>query len=167
MNLRSMEAFLLSNGMHFPTTNFMSDHHAACIFVFFMFPYFECLFGDCWPASPGSTIKHLEHSTLLIVTVQTVPTSPRRAALRDPQAANRRRSFGDGIVAHRGNRQARRMGEFWFIAPGHGPYGNAISVAMRSLRFTGQKKVGTLWNFCVFLASNGKQSCGRRHSRGL
>lgn len=105
-----------------------------------MFPYFECLFGDCWPASPGSTIKHLEHSTLLIVTVQTVPTSPRRAALRDPQAANRRRSFGDGIVAHRGNRQARRMGEFWFIAPGHGPYGNAISVAMRSLRFTGQKK---------------------------
>ena len=74
------------------------------------------------------------------MTVQTVPTSPRRAALRDPQAANRRRSFGDGIVAHRGNRQARRMGEFWFIAPGHGPYGNAISVAMRSLRFTSQKK---------------------------
>lgn len=78
-----------------------------------------------------------------------------------------RRSFGDGI-AHRGNRQEPRMGEFLFIAPGQAVRqclsgGNAATPQLH----WSEKKVGTLWNFWVFWAGNGKQSCGRRHSRGL
>ena len=104
--------------------------YAFCL-VLLCFPYFECLFVDvltCQPPGPGSIIKHLEHSTLLMW------HAARCVVTR--QAAHQR-SFGDG-TAHRGNRQEQRMGEFvdWSR-----PWNTAMrKVATRSLRFTCQKK---------------------------
>ncbi len=67
------------------------------VYFFHVFPYFECLFVDlltCQPPGPGSIIKHLEHSTLLMW----------HALSRDPPSCTPTKRTGDG-TAHRGNRQ--------------------------------------------------------------